>query len=411
MKKRNGMMAAGAFAILFTGFPHIWSIYQPYVLSETGWSESMVSICFYLPTLFFVVGNIFGGRIYDKGYGRITLGIGGSVFAGGIILSALTLGIHPMITYMTLGVMQGIGQGMIYAVVLATAQKWFPYKTGFASGVVITANGLCGFILSPISKVLLEAGGARLALISVGFLVFLSTVCAVCFVRQPQTNILEIKEHSAYGEKKQYTSSQMIRTKKFYYLVLTMMCGLMPYYLISPISQTIQIERGILQAVAVGSVMAGSILNAGIRLILPTLADKAGRIRCIQGVLFVAMIAMIFLLSGNNRLITTAIVLAYGCFGGIMGSFPSLSSEIFGLRYAGQNYGIVMSGIVIVTITSPIISNMIISHGLPEVVRFMIGFCFAVIAMIFSMLLKREINQSGKEVKSYGTCKNERSAS
>lgn len=404
-------MAAGAFAILFTGFPHVWSIYQPYVLSETGWSESMVSICFCLPTLFFVFGNIFGGRIYDKGYGRLTLGVGGGIFAGGIILSALTLGIHPMITYMTLGVMQGIGQGMIYAVILATAQKWFPHKTGFASGVVITANGLCGFILSPISKVLLETGGARSALISVGLMVFLSAVCAVCFVRQPEEQQSETKEPSVFLEGKQYTSSQMVRTKKFYYLVIIMMCGLMPYYLVSPISQTIQIDRGILQAVAVGSVMAGSILNAGIRLILPTLADKAGRIPCIQGVLFVAMLAMIFLLSGNNRLITAAIVLAYGCFGGIMGSFPSLSSEIFGLQYAGQNYGIVMSGIVIVTIISPIISNMIISHGLPESVRFITGFCFAVIAMIFSMLLKKEINQSGKEVKSYGTCKNERSAS
>ena len=411
MKKRNGMMAAGAFAILFTGFPHVWSIYQPYVLSETGWSESMVSICFCLPTLFFVFGNIFGGRIYDKGYGRLTLGVGGGIFAGGIILSALTLGIHPMITYMTLGVMQGIGQGMIYAVILATAQKWFPHKTGFASGVVITANGLCGFILSPISKVLLETGGARSALISVGLMVFLSAVCAVCFVRQPEEQQSETKEPSVFLEGKQYTSSQMVRTKKFYCLVIIMMCGLMPYYLVSPISQTIQIDRGILQAVAVGSVMAGSILNAGIRLILPTLADKAGRIPCIQGVLFVAMLAMIFLLSGNNRLITAAIVLAYGCFGGIMGSFPSLSSEIFGLQYAGQNYGIVMSGIVIVTIISPIISNMIISHGLPESVRFITGFCFAVIAMIFSMLLKKEINQSGKEVKSYGTCKNERSAS
>lgn len=403
MKKRNGMMAAGTFAILFTGFPHIWSIYQPYVLSETGWSESMVSICFYLPTLFFVVGNIFGGRIYDKGYGRITLGIGGSVFAGGIILSALTLGIHPMITYMTLGVMQGIGQGMIYAVVLATAQKWFPHKTGFASGVVITANGLCGFILSPISKLLLERGGVRLTLVSVGFLVFLSAVCAVCFVRQPEVENIEAKEDQIY-EGQQYTSAQMMRTKKFYYLVATMMCGLMPYYLVSPISQTIQIERGILQAVAVGSVMAGSILNAGIRLILPTLADRAGRITCIQGVLFVAMIAMLFLLSGNNRLITMAIILAYGCFGGIMGSFPSLSSEVFGLRYAGQNYGIIMSGIIIVTITSPVISNMILIHGLSEVVRFMTGFCFAVIALGFSMLLKKEINQSGKEVKNYGTC-------
>lgn len=403
MKKRNGMMAAGAFTILFTGFPHIWSIYQPYVLSETGWSESMVSICFYLPTLFFVVGNIFGGRIYDKGYGRITLGIGGSVFAGGIILSALTLGIHPMITYMMLGVMQGIGQGMIYAVVLATAQKWFPHKTGFASGVVITANGLCGFILSPISKLLLERGGVRMALISVGFLVFLSAVCAVCFVRQPEAENIETKENQIYAGQ-QYTSVQMIRTKKFYYLVATMMCGLMPYYLVSPISQTIQIERGILQAVAVGSVMAGSILNAGIRLILPTLADRAGRITCIQGVLFVAMIAMLFLISGNNRLITMEIILAYGCFGGIMGSFPSLSSEVFGLRYAGQNYGIIMSGIIIVTITSPVISNMILIHELSEVVRFMTGFCFAVIALGFSMLLKKEINQSGKEVKNYGTC-------
>ena len=396
-------MAAGAFAILFTGFPHIWSIYQPYVLLETGWNESMVSICFYLPTLFFVVGNIFGGRIYDKGYERMTLGIGGIVFAGGIILSALTLGIHPVITYMTLGVMQGIGQGMIYAVVLATAQKWFPHKTGFASGVVITANGLCGFILSPVSKLLLERGGVRLTLVSVGFLVFLSAVCAVCFVRQPEVENIEAKEDQIY-EGQQYTSAQMMRTKKFYYLVATMMCGLMPYYLVSPISQTIQIERGILQAVAVGSVMAGSILNAGIRLILPTLADRAGRITCIQGVLFVAMIAMLFLLSGNNRLITMAIILAYGCFGGIMGSFPSLSSEVFGLRYAGQNYGIIMSGIIIVTITSPVISNMILIHGLSEVVRFMTGFCFAVIALGFSMLLKKEINQSGKEVKNYGTC-------
>ena len=82
---------------------------------------------------------------------------------------------------------------MIYAVVLATAQKWFPHKTGFASGVVITANGLCGFILSPISKLLLERGGVRMALISVGFLVFLSAVCAVCFVRQPEAENIERK--------------------------------------------------------------------------------------------------------------------------------------------------------------------------------------------------------------------------
>ncbi len=391
MKQRNGMMAAGAFAILFTGFPHVWSIYQPYVLKETGWTESMVSICFYLPTLFFVFGNIFGGRIYDKGYAKSVLIGGGLIFAGGMILSALTLGIHPMLTYITLGVMQGIGQGMVYAVILATAQKWFLDRTGFASGVVITANGLCGFILSPFSKILLENGGAKIALTAVGGLIFLSTIISSCFVKQPVDLGNKKEKQFTYETGKQYTSSQMIRTKKFYYLVATMMCGLMPYYLVSPISQTLQIDRGVAQTIAVGSVMAGSIFNAGIRLVLPSIADKAGRIQCIQGVFIMAMVAMAFLLSGSGTLTTVAIVVAYGCFGGIMGSFPSLSSEIFGLRYAGQNYGIIMSGIVIVTIVSPVISNIVQNYGMSESVKFVLGLCFGVAAMIFSMLLKREI--------------------
>ena len=31
--------------------------------------------------------------------------------------------------------MQGFGQGMIYTVILATVQRWFPNRTGFASGI------------------------------------------------------------------------------------------------------------------------------------------------------------------------------------------------------------------------------------------------------------------------------------
>ncbi len=65
-KRRNAMMVFGAFAILFTGYPHVWSIYQPYVMKAAGWSTGQASICFYLPTMFFVLGNILGGRLQDK---------------------------------------------------------------------------------------------------------------------------------------------------------------------------------------------------------------------------------------------------------------------------------------------------------------------------------------------------------
>lgn len=146
--------------------------------------------------------------------------IGGGIFAAGILASAFLIVPTPLPMYLSYGVMQGFGKGMIYTVILATVQRWFPDRTGFASGVVVTANGLCGFFLAPLSRKLLEAEGVQKTFLIIG---------------------------------------------------------------------------------AVSAVMLGSIVNAGARLVLPTLADKVGRIVCIKGVLIVAVIAFVCLtLIGRN---------------------------------------------------------------------------------------------------------------
>ena len=36
---------SGLFAIFFTGYPHVWSIYQPYVMEQAGWSQGQASMC------------------------------------------------------------------------------------------------------------------------------------------------------------------------------------------------------------------------------------------------------------------------------------------------------------------------------------------------------------------------------
>lgn len=38
-KQRLLTMIFGAFAIFFTGYPHVWSIYQLYVMEQAGWSQ------------------------------------------------------------------------------------------------------------------------------------------------------------------------------------------------------------------------------------------------------------------------------------------------------------------------------------------------------------------------------------
>ncbi len=115
--------------------------------------------------------------------------------------------------------------------------------------------------------------------------------------------------------------------------------------MISPISQSYQRELGIPAAAAVSSVMIGSVVNALTRLVLPSLADKVGRIVCVKGVLVIAAAAMILLCFSDSYGATIAVILIYGCYGGIMGSFPSLTSSVFGIRHAGENYGFVMLGI------------------------------------------------------------------
>ena len=395
-KRRNAMMVFGAFAILFTGYPHVWSIYQPYVMKAAGWSTGQASICFYLPTMFFVLGNILGGRLQDKKGPAPAMFIGGGILTAGVLISRYMLLPSPIWMYLTFGVMQGIGSGMIYAPILSTAHIKYIGAGAVASGGVITANGSCGLLMAPISKTLLEAGGPQLAFLTVGLLIGVSWILGTMFIRKPEETAEE-KMPVFYGETHQYTSTEMVKTRKFYYLLCTMMCGLMAYYLTSPLSQTLQTDRGVSAALAVGSVMAGSILNAGMRLVLPSLSDKIGRIQCIKGVILLSMAAMVFLITGQKILTTLAVILIYGCFGGIMGSFPSLASSIFGLKHSGQNYGIVMFGIVVVTALSPCITNFIAAGQYPVNMTFFIGFVFSAAAFLFLTKLEKEIKNEKQE--------------
>lgn len=387
------VLVFGAFAVFFTGYPHIWSIYQPYAMEITGWSQSQASMCFYLYFVTFVLGNIFGGRIQDKYSPRIAVVSGGAIFTGSILLCALALRPSPVMMYLTYGILQGFGQGMIYTTIISTAQKWFPGKTGFASGVIVTANGLFGFFMAPVSRALLSGQGIQKTFLIIGGLIGISWILASIFVKNPDDAENTAKSGAAANAGKQYASMEMIKTKKFYFLLATMLFGLIPYLILSPLSQTVQMDRGIASSVAVAAVMAGSVFNAGTRLALPTAADRVGRIICLKVVLIVAAISMVLLVVAPAAITTVCVVLVYACYGGIMGSFPSLTSNIFGMEHSGENYGYVMLGIAVATLGAPAITNTVMGKGYDINVVFGIGALCAAISFCFLILLDRELKK------------------
>lgn len=334
----------------------------------------------------FVIGNIVGGRIQDRHSPKRAVIWGGGIFTAGILLSAAAMRPSPLIMYLTYGVLQGFGQGMIYTTIISTAQKWFPDKKGFASGVIVTANGLCGFFMAPVSRGLLEELGIAVTFLIIGAVIGISWILGSVFISNPAQKPGE----KALYTGRQYTSSEMMRTRKFYFLLLTMLFGLIPYLLVSPFSQTIQMDRGITAAVAVASVMAGSVSNAATRLALPSAADRVGRMVCVKSVLVMAGAAMLMLAAAPAFITPAAITLVYACYGGVMGSFPSLCSELFGMEHSGENYGYVMLGIVIATLASPVITKVVMGTGLPVEAVFFIGAVSAAISLGCLMRLERE---------------------
>lgn len=203
-------MLSSAFAIFFTGFPHVWSVYQPYVMEQAGWSQTEASMCFYLALATFVFGNIFGGRMMEVRGSQQVMWVGGHIFSAGVMISSFLIMPNPIPFYITYGVMQGFGQGMIYTTIIATAQKWFPDRTGFASGIVVTANGLCGFFLAPLSRMLLEKIGPEYTLLVIGFMIVASWFASSVLFADPEKELqltAETKVQKYETESKQYTSS------------------------------------------------------------------------------------------------------------------------------------------------------------------------------------------------------------
>lgn len=112
---------------------------------------------------------------------------------------------------------------------------------------------------------------------------------------------------------------------------------------------------------------------------------------------------MLLLVFAPAAVTTACVVLMYACYGGIMGSFPSLTSSIFGMKHSGENYGYVMFGIAVATLGVPAITNTVLGQGYDMNVAFVVGAVSAALAFGFLILLDRELKRENrKETKIQG---------
>ena len=383
-------LLAGVIIQLCLGTVYIWGVFQPYVMETFGWETLTASMTFSIMLGFFILGSIVGGRIQDKTNPQVVIFTGGLILGAGIFLASFTAASNPFYLYLTYGFIGGFGMGMTYTTIIACCQKWFRDKMGLSTGIVVASLGFGGVIFTPLAKYFLSTAGVSATFVY--FAIIFAVVCVVgsFFLKNPPKDYLPkgaVEKVKAVASV-DYTSGQMVKTPSFYAITISLLLAVPAYFIISPILVIIGEARGLSPEAAVAGVIIASLLNSAGRLFAPWISDRLGRKKTIYLLMAGTIAAILVFIVAQSYLILVLVAVIAFCYGGYLGIYPALTSEYFGMKNAGLNYGMVLIGFGIAAILTPIMARMVNSGG-TYTMSFIIAASLAGIAMIVAKFIKK----------------------
>jgi len=151
----------GAFIVqVILGTVYAFSVFVLPLEMEFGWSRITTQLAFSVALVTFAIVMIPAGRLQDKfGPRKVTM-VGGILTGAAFLLaSVLVSADRPWALYLTYGVLGGAGLGFGYGSPIAAAIKWYPDKKGLITGLTLTGMGAGAlFFAGPASTLLLPPG-------------------------------------------------------------------------------------------------------------------------------------------------------------------------------------------------------------------------------------------------------------
>jgi len=434
MNRTQGLFPVlAAIAIQLTlGIAYIWSVFQTGIANSIfGGNNAQALLTFSLLLALLTIGAVIGGKLAFRFSTRIVVFIGGIILSAGFFLTSFVTEAFPQMIWITYGIMGGIGMGFTYSTTIACAQKWYPHKKGFVTGIIVAALGFGGVVFTPIVRELilffdsdaverirrsLSAGGisareAGEAMRGIGnpgefgefntFIVLSVVFLVVCsfgslFLKNPPDG--HMAGHAALSTPKalkirDYTPSQMAKTPQFYLVIFTFMLACMGGLMMIGFAKPFAELRGLAETATIG-ILAITMFNSFGRLFWGAVSDKLGRKNTICILLSGAAILSILVGIVPGLMIYVLIALIGFFYGGLLSNFPSLTADLFGPKHMATNYGVILLGFG----AGAVLSSQIAGHFANNAVRenepalmlpaFVIASGCSLLALVLMLILK-----------------------
>jgi len=358
-KKGLTVLVTGSIMQMFLGILYIWSVFVSPVSEVYNWQIDGVKLTSSFMLCFFVFGILAGGKLHLKiGSDKVVL-IGGLTLATGMLATAFLPQNTAWLMYITYGILGGFGVGSGYNAIICAVQKWYPQKRGFVTGIVVCCFGFSTVIFAPLIRFLINQFELRNTFLILAAVFFTATMALFRFIRLPDESSPAASPSAALLAKRQYTVTEAIKTKEFYFITLSLMIATATFFILNPSLITDGIARGLNIEIATLLVMLTGVANAAGRLVIPIVSDKIGREMASFSVILVTAICALLLCFVQGFAFIAVVLLVAFCFGGLPGLYSVYASDYFGIKYAGANYGAIMMGFAVSALTFPMLIGLI----------------------------------------------------
>lgn len=395
--------------LLFLGMIYAWSIFrEPLSMLFTSWTATQMSLTFTISIIMFCIGSITGGRLFVLLSSRMIFLISALCLFAGFFGASLCLDTNnPMASlfylYCFYGVFCGFGVGLGYNCTLSTLLRWFPDKTGLASGIMLMGFGFGALTFGSLVNILASEFGIAVTfrLIAIALTIVLG-ISSLIIKRPDEETIGKLKlleRKSSYTANipaeqplGDYAPLHMLRTSIFWLFIIRLIFICSGGLLV--INSAAQIATSFGAPAAAGLIV--SVFNGCGGVIFGSMFDRYGRavsftinsaLLTMAGIflLLTAVTDQVFLMFLGLPLVG----LSYGCSAAITSATVSL---LWGSKHYPANFGIVNCGLIPAAILGPIISSTLHEQsGGSYVSTFVMLTMFGIVSVVLNVFLRMAI--------------------
>ncbi|MFA6376376.1 MAG: OFA family MFS transporter [Candidatus Paceibacterota bacterium] len=364
MKHNRWFVVFGALLIQVSlGAIYIYSVFKPALKEHfPAWSATDIALPAQILLALSALSMVAAGKIQDRIGPKKTSIIGAFILLLGMYVAAKAQTLAQFV--FGFGVMGGIGIYTAYVCPIATCVKWFPDKRGLITGLAVAGFGAGGLVFAPLASYFIAHIGIMAALFYLGLVYFFAIIIGAQLMRVPPAGYCPagwMAPAVGNNQKIDFTTKEMIQTRRFWILWLTYFIGCTAGLLV--IMNLVNIWQsqaaagfakiaGIItgaqfsQILAQGilAVMSVSILNSLGRIVWGLISDKIGRERTLMTIFALCGIMLLILNGLNSFWSFVSVVAIIGfCFGGFLALYPAITADYFGSKNIGANYGLMFS--------------------------------------------------------------------